>query len=512
MKKIASTFLVVLIISIMSCGTNKTTENETNTTSESSPSWPGYQPIPVGFDYPANSTTLNAAVANANMAVIRNHAWALFAGMMQPASNNVGWPVWYTWPNSVDAMRIKQKFCQGDTGTMLLMQKIKNVSLIQQNKIHITGNDTILDTLHTPSYPIPQPVINQFKNLNVFTNNNTNIIPGKHFLFNGDIMIPTESISNDGYNWINKNRFYNSDVMDSLFKVNKGKNLNAPPTYIITKHMYWPVLKGQLNLVPVWNRSAFSPSYAGYAGYETWKSFVAIDPGRTSQVIPSKLSYLYGVNNWENKAPIGPITVSLPRVYSINDFYHHQITQEDWNAFDASDKAILMAASYWAYNKPIGVGDYLVTIASHINTKEIYSWTMQSAWWSDNPDSGPYSLNRPNLPNAKGPWKHYELVDAYGVPVNNAQQLPAASNPYIELVIHPIQTNCNNCHMRAGYPTAQVLSNGASYQNPTCKDLLLKLTDKSSCLSYYMRTDFQWILPDYTHKQLLCTEKATGSK
>lgn len=507
------TLLVAVTISIgallftTTCDDHKDQKQEEKHDEKVSAVWPGYQPIPAGFDYPANTATLNAAVEKVDIPAIRQHAWALFAGMMQPATDNVGWPVWYTWPNSVDAMRIKEKYCQNDEGKLGVIDIRKKLSLIQQNKLHMASSDTILDTLHTPYYPIPKPVIEMFKGKNVFSNNNSNIIPGKHFLFNGDIMIPTESLSSDGFNWINDNRYYNSKVMDSLFAINKGKSLNAPSTYIVTKHMYWPVLKGQLNLVPVWKSAAFSPSYTGYVGYETWKSFVAVDPGDiTNQVVPSKLSYLYDVYNFDTTKLLGPITVDKPKVYSINDFYYHKITQADWDAFDESDKAILMAASYWAYNKPIGVGDYLITIASHINTKEIYTWTMQSAWWSDTPDKGPYSFNRPFLPNAKGPWKHYEMVDAYGVPYSNTNQLPAASNPYIELVIHPQQTNCNNCHIRAGYPTAQSIPNGASYQNATCQDLLMKFSDKTSCFQYYMRTDFQWIIPDYTHDNL-CDEK-----
>lgn len=468
--------------------------------------WNNYTPIPAGFDYPANTQTLQAAVDSADIKAIRTHAWAMFAGIMQPMSDkDNSWPLWYSWPNSVDAMRIKQIYCQHDISKLEAEENKREVkSLIHQNKLHLNG--TILDTLHAPYYPIPQQVIEQFKDKDVFTNTNYSaIIPGKHFMFNGDILIPTESISLDGFKWINTNKFYDSKVMDSIFK-SGTKNLDAPSSYIITKHMYWPVLKGQLNLVPVWNESKVSPTYAGYVGYETWNDYVAIDPGKVS---PQKeLSYLYGIYNWDTTALIGPKKCVKPDIHSINEFYHHQITKEDWDSFDASDKAILMASSYWAYGKPIGVGDYLVTIATHVNTKEIYSWTMQSAWWTNKPTYGKYSKDRPALANAKGPWQHYDLVDAYGVPVSSANQLPIAMNPYIELVTHPLQTNCNNCHMRAGYPEkSSSFANGASYQNKTCQDLLMKLLPNTPCLEYYTRSDFQWIIPDYTHKQLLCKEK-----
>ncbi len=514
-KIVAVSVTVVIILLAITCTGDKASNETVNETPKEtvSVSWPGYQPIPAGFDYPANTTTLNAALSAVNDTTLRHHAWSLFAGMMQPAKNNVGWPVWYTWPNSVEALRIKDIFCQGDTGVHNLGAKeFHSLSLIQRNRLHVASK-AILDTLHTPNYPMPQPVIDQFENLNVFTNaSHTAIIPGKHFLFNGDIMIPTESLSEGAYNWINNNGFYNKHVMDSLYSAKKGSGLEAPSNYVVTKHMYWPVLKGQLNLVPVWYPGDYNPAYTGYAGYEMWKHFVAVDPGGLTQQIITPLAYLYNVYNFDNTKQIGPV-MAKPGNYSrhsINEFYYHQITQADWDSFDASDKAILMASSYWAYNKPIGVGDYLVTIASHINTKELYSWTMQSAWWTDQPNVGPYSKNRPALPNAQGPWQHYNLVDAYGLPsAPGGSELPMASNPYIELVIHPMQTNCNNCHIRAGYPEIGVTgdSTQAGYQNKLCYDMLRKLYDSSSCFKNYMRTDFQWIIPDYTHPLLLCDEK-----
>ena len=55
--------------------------------------------------------------------------------------------------------------------------------------------------------------------------------------------------------------------------------------------------------------------------------------------------------------------------------------------------------------------------------------------------------------------------------------LPIAVNPYIEGVIHPIATNCRNCHVRAGWPFKQKGSSapGSSYQNAECRGLLTAL-------------------------------------
>ena len=254
--------------------------------------------------------------------------------------------------------------------------------------------------------------------------------------------------------------------------------------------MFWPVKAGSLTAIPVWH-NYHGGNYPGYAGYETWPDLVAVDPSGKLAGKKATVSYLYGVLRPDKTAPWPTVTASAT-VYGLNDFYHHQVTKEDWQSFNEADKAILNAASYWAYAQPFGPGDYLVTVAMHINTREIPSWALQSAWWSDVPNAGPYSQDRPSLPQAKGPWQHYLLVDAYGIPdAVRKDQLPVATNPYIELVIHPVGTDCNNCHIRAGWPTGRQAGT-ASYQNPDCPDELAKLSPGDACFHKYTRTDFQW--------------------
>lgn len=90
-----------------------------------------------------------------------------------------------------------------------------------------------------PFYPINKAVIQQYpKSCNAQANT---IASGKHFMNNGDIMVPTESLSMEGFDWIRKNNLYQQSKLNELFN-NKTSNLNAPSTYIVTKHMFWPVL------------------------------------------------------------------------------------------------------------------------------------------------------------------------------------------------------------------------------------------------------------------------------
>lgn len=453
---------------------------------------PQYEPFPSGYGYMDSNEirALKLAVANGDLKTVREHGWRLWAGITQPSSSAPGWPIWYTWPNT------KGAFAPDVRGAAAASAEAgPQESLIALNagvRAGEPGATAIpVNLKFIPYYPVPAQVIKAYPNATKNCGKN-NICDGSHFLFNGDIMIPTESLSQEGFDWIRDQHVYEQSKLNALHA--KGtKDLTLPDRYIVTKHMFWPVKAGGISAIPVWHDYR-DGKYRGYAGYETWPDLVGVDPSGQSVGKKATVSYLYGVQYFD-RTPWKTVTASAT-VYGLKDFYYHKVTNDDWQSFDEADKAILNAASYWAYNQPFGPGDYLVTVAMHINTREIPTWALQSVWWSDVPDAGIYAQDRPMLPRAKGPWTHYLLVDAYGIPEKKQPDLlPVATNPYIELVIHPVGTDCNNCHMRAGWPTGKVAGT-ASYQNPDCPESLAKLTPDTACFNKITRTDFQWIIPD----------------
>lgn len=459
---------------------------------------PAYQPFPKGYGYlePAQIRALQVAVRKGDNAIVREHGWRLWAGIMQPAAG-LDWPVWYTWPNTTNA------FAGNPTPANLSATGATAASPPRQH-MGRRGASTLppVNLPNTPAYKIPAQVIKAYPHA-TDPKKCSGICDGTHFAFNGDIMIATESLSKDALDFIRapKQPVYKQSTLNTLYSENdpakRVHELNAPASYVVTKHMYWPVKARGLTALPVWHED-FGAKYAGYAGYEMWNTLVAIDPSGKRVGQTAQASYLYGVYKPKSTTPWPTITKQA-KVYGLQDFYYHQVTQADWDNFDEADKAIINAASYWLSNQPFGVGDYLVTVAMHINTKEIPSWGLQSVWWSDLPDSTPYAANRPADMKAKGPWKHYLLTEAYGIPEKgNPQQLPVATNPYIELVTHPVGTSCYTCHARAGWPSSfQALTPGrTSYQNQGCPDLRASLNPKSSCLAPFTLTDFQWIIPD----------------
>ena len=78
--------------------------------------------------------------------------------------------------------------------------------------------------------------------------------------------------------------------------------------------------------------------------------------------------------------------------------------------------------------------------------------------------------------------------------------LPVSANVYIEPVIHPLGTDCQNCHRRAGYPGSSCAANEyaggcgrSSYQTAQCADLLGDYggPDEDAC----MTTPWAWHTP-----------------
>ena len=443
-----------------------------------------YVPFPDGYGYMENREALQKATDNGDRKVIREHAWSLWAGIMQPAPG-LDWPLWYTWPNTYGA------FQPGAADPKATAQPAAAAAPARSITARNRDNAPHVNT-PAPIYPVPERVKKAFP-LGICTDpkGKHTVCDGKTFVNNGDIMIATESLSKEAMDDIRSRQLYLKDTLTREHEAGTPM-IEVSDRFVVTKHMYWPVSASGVSPLPVWHND-YKPEYTGYAGYETWKTIVGIDPSGKTVGSEQELSFLFGVKRHDG-TPM-PTRRARARVHGIEDFYYHRVTQRDWDNFSEADKANLNAASNWSYNKDFGVGDYLVTVAMHVNTKELDSWTLQSVWWSDRPDEGQYSKHRPQLPQAKGPWQHYLLTDSYAVPPNKDGKLDIAVNPYIEGVIHPIATSCRNCHVRAGWPTGSAAGQ-ASYQNPDCPGLLDYLTPKSGCLQEITLTDYLWIIPD----------------
>lgn len=450
---------------------------------------PDYTPISEEFGYFQHNAELQQTIADGDMAFSRRHAWSLFAGMMQPldGADPNSWPLWFSWQTTAQA------FAPGDdTGTRPMRLRL-SPSVAGHMRARENGADIPVVTPQ-PVYPIPQQVREAYPDVISGTGDDAVIESGTFFVSNGDIMVPTESLSKEGFNAIRERELYLKKTLREAHEL--GQNIDLPDRYVSTKHMYWPVKAEGLTPLPWWNDN-FPDSFNGYVGYETWDSVVAIDPTGNKVGERVKVTYLHGILN-NDKTPMKPKTATA-EVVGLDRFYHHKVTEADWAMFSEADKAILNAASYWLYDAPFKPGDYVATVAMHVMTKEVPTWTLQSVWWSAAPEAGPYARNRPDDLKATGPWRQYLLTEANTYKGNADGQLAKAVNPYIEGVIHPIRTNCRNCHVRAGYPgggDGKPADGTTGYSNANCPDLLAALTPENSCFIGVSLSDFAWIIPD----------------
>ena len=450
---------------------------------------PSFTPIPEEFGYFRENRALEAAIAAGDAAFSRRHGWSLFAGMMQPldAGDPNSWPIWLSWQTTAQAFDAPKPAAAAPMRIRL------TPSVVGHMRASERGADIPVNTPQ-PIYPLPRKVIEAYPDAISGTGAKATIKDGTFFVFNGDIMVATESLSPEGFGAIRDGELYLKKTLEEAHRL--GQNIDLPARYLSTKHMYWPVHAEGLTPLPWWNDN-FPDSYNGYVGYETWDSVVAIDPSGKQVGQTVDVTYLHGILN-PDKTAMKPKTAKA-KVVGLDRFYHHKVTNADWKMFSEADKAMLNAASYWLYDAPFKPGDYVVTVAMHIVTKEVPTWTLQSVWWSNAPDKGPYAADRPQDMKAVGPWRHYLLTEANAYKPDAQGQLAKAVNPYIEGVIHPIRTSCRNCHVRAGYPggkPGEPAEGTTGYSNANCPDLLAALQPDDACFKGVSLTDFSWIIPD----------------
>jgi hypothetical protein len=478
--------------------------------------------FPSGFDYPLSQQVLEQAVQNRDTARLRRHGWYLFAGLHTSAAN--GLPIWRTWPTSTQA------FAAGAEGQAAQPTAPAPADSAAPAGSQATGTapvahliarnqKNIVDSVPLPQYPVPDEVCQAYsygtscpgmlgtrsKPPALFQ-----IPDGAVFQNNGDIMIAGVIYDQTAFDWIRKASgggagLYQAATLTQMLPA-KGELAQIPgfpSTSFVLKHMYWPVKKDRCSALPVWDDQK-PPTPNTYMGYETWPRAVAIDtpgcsaaPGATT-----KVSFLHGVFDVDGQ-PMQPRVFESAKVVPLDAFFHQTLTREDLDALTANDRAILDTASYWAYGEPFTDDDIIVSIAMHIFTKEMPAWTMQSLWWHDQPDQGPYAADRPDIPPTQAPpaWRHYLMVVEDGIPdARDPTQLPAHFNPYIELVIHPVATNCRTCHTRAAWPRRSTgLTPFSGYQfTPVSEDpgLTANLSWRDPIFQSLLMLDFQWAIAD----------------
>jgi len=440
----------------------------------------GYFPIPPGSDHPQTAANLNYLINEQNQPQYRQHGWSMFEAInrtvkVEKQHGLTQLPIWQTWFSEKQIFTRKHytepAYCQlgkhapKQTTEASPTPTSPHLSKLKKGKHHtLTWAEKFKQ--QTPTYP------------------NSSNPDGMLFANNGDIMIAGEYFNLSGFNHLRKHKLYLRDTLKKMLADGKKSIPTFPADTMVLKSMYWPIAKDSHTALPVWDNTLARPPYQ-YNGYETWKRAVAVQgnlkPISQGQTKTVKSLYKVTVPGYDT-----PRRFPKSKVVSIGDFYHIQVNKKLLKAMDKNDRQILNNSANWAYNRDFQAGDYIAQIALHINTKEVEAWTFQSFWWHDQPNVGPFASGRPNLPT--GTWQNYLMAEAYSqvTPREYDGSNHVAYNPYIEPVIHPIPTNCQNCHARAAL-------NGKYDDNPSGRR---EIKPNDPIFKNDLRTDYLWIIPD----------------
>ncbi|MBT5549331.1 MAG: hypothetical protein HOJ79_02515 [Nitrospina sp.] len=469
MRRIQAGILIIILCWAVGC---VSAEEETR----------DYFPMPKSNFYPKSAKYINNLIHTENQDQIRQHGWALFELINRPVKKVENKhcleqvPIWQTWFSEKQVFTRTEydqpAYCQlsGDPQKTVSNDKSEKTT---PHLSHLKKGATSKVTWHK-----------KFKAQKPTYKNNGNA-DGMLFANNGDIMIAGEYFNLPSFNHIRKKELYLRSELNKMLKAGMKSIPTFPKGSIVTKSMYWPVAKDEYTALPVWDNMLARPPYQ-YNGYETWKRSVAVQgnikPVSAGQTKTVKSLYNVTVPGYDT-----PRSFQNSKVVSVTDFYNIQVDAKMLKAMDSNDITILNNSAKWAYNREFQAGDYLVLIALHILTKEIEPWTYQSFWWHDQPDAGPFATGRPtSLPNGK--WQNYLMAEAYSqvTPREYDGSNHVAYNPYIELVIHPVPTNCQNCHARASLK-------GKYDDNPSGRRYI---GPNDKIFKNDLRTDYLWIISD----------------
>ena len=443
--------------------------------------------FPSGFDWPANPKGIEAGIARSDWPALRKHAWNLWAGINTSGAD--GKPLWWSWPTSTAAFLDPNAAPASAPAPVVKLKHRGVTSASLQRKSPVYPAPVVDGEACKTGAPGPDPAP---------------MPDGAQFQSNGDIMIAGVIYNREAYDWIRSQSLYKAGTLMTQLKGGAKEIAPFPANAIVLKHMYWPARGDGPTALPVWHAEKYPAKSDSYIGYEYWQDAVAIDV--SGKPVPKnsyvEVEYLHHIMQHDGTTPLGVARRKARRV-SINDFYHHRIDASELKRMSADDRNILNASACWLYNRPFKEGDYLVSVAMHLITKEVPNWALQSFWWSDRPDQGAFAADRPAISERKapGPWRHYLLTLDYGIE-SKPGMLPVAFNPYIELAAgHPIETSCRNCHTCAAWPRgfpplSPPMTPSAAYQTKNDPGRLVDLQPNNAIFKQLMRLDFQWAVSD----------------
>ncbi len=241
-----------------------------------------------------------------------------------------------------------------------------------------------------------------------------------------------------------------------------------PPQAVVIKTIWWPVRKGGVTTLPVWDPEENPPHNSGNS-YLQWRRSVSIDPS----------------GNMESDGQTGQ-----PGRFGLAAFYHLQV--DSGLAGRANRDSEARRASLVALGRPLEAGDFLVLVGVNFATKEMEDWVWGTLWWHDRADRGPFAADRPE--GLAPVLSRYLLQVAFDAetPREAGGEPHICFNPWLEGRFPDgghgggVVSNCLTCHQRASYPPVNFL--------PVSRGVADRASDPAFAPGR-LRTGFLWSIP-----------------
>jgi hypothetical protein len=356
------------------------------------------QPIPPGFDFPADEQVLVKLRDNNDVAGMRRHAWMVFAGLTSPTPG--GEAVWETWNSAEETFQLGPP--PPASGPRRPQRNFRG-----PQQFEAAGG-------------APPPAVGD--SLASFT------------LFNAELrdFVQREQLQKRAtLKRINDSFTPQTPIVDR-------KIPDFPHAAVALKTAWWIVKRSGLTAMPIYDPE-LNPVLPAGNPPRTWKRCIAVDP--TGSTVPPDQTAMLPCNGRAGSAT---------HVVALGSFYHFPLTQGQIDTMRQTGVGIPNLDTAMP-------GDFAALVAMHYTTKEIPDWVWATFWWHDKPDAGPFAAQRPL--EVKAVWRNYLMAEAYGMdtPKEPDGSAHAGFNPWLEArFVNGTVSNCMTCHRRAvfsGQPT-----------------------------------------------------------
>ncbi len=449
-----------------------------------------YEDIPPGFDHPAEENVLVGFIDRDNRKAMREHAWNLWAGITAPSKSTAGnqnIPIFETWYSAIEVFD----------------DNYQNSNLHQENRSLKHKFEVPRQSIHMRSLT-----------------GDGRIAPVMSFV----------KYNQAAANFIWENNYY---LKSTLVELNDSFNKNNiprerreikpfPRTAVVLKVVFWlvknstsPQSENGLTSVPYWDPNYPPPPDGQLPTHDTWTKCVAIDPAGK---YPANSKQTVNCNGTKEN----PRFVEA-EVLGLNRFYSYRLNSGE-DVEDAANFLKMVSGASGKEERLVSntgqtpeMSDYIILTAMHVTTKEMDNWTFQTFWWSPDPDAFPHGDFRTS--NIKGEWKNYQMCTAYDmVTPKMPDGFPnICFNPYLETDLGPTkpyvvgtksypadplagtETNCMNCHARAGFPAFDKDNPASANFGRVFNEGFISPDDP--IFSEITKTDFLWSIPLHSQPQ-----------